>query len=237
MIVMETPKTRLMLGGVLLAIGLLSLLNNLDVFRMDEQYVLSLIFAGVGAAFVQHGWATPRKWTFYFGSALVLVGTIIFIEASRWLPSELIGTMFLWLGAGLLYRVFQRDRDKNWWVLLFAGPLAVAGLVVLLEGFHLLRGDVAGVLMMFGFAATFGYIYLLRSPQRKLDWAKFPAAGFFLIGVFILLAEEFYGTIPIVISGLFIFSGLYLIYRTVRADFGSSKINPPDAPTELPQVS
>jgi hypothetical protein len=234
---METPKTRLIVGGALLAIGLLSLLNNLDVFRMSEEYVLSLIFAGVGAAFLQHGWATPRKWTFYFGSALVLVGTIIFIEATRWLPDEMIGTMFLWLGAGLLYRVFQRDRDKNWWVLLFAGPMLTTGLVVLLESYRMLRGDLAGVIMMFGFAATFGYIYLLRSPQRKLDWAKFPAAIFFLIGVFILLAEEFFGAIPFVISGLFILSGLYLIYRTVRTDFSSSKINPPDAPSELPQVS
>lgn len=234
---MEKNKNRLLLGAALFGIGLLSLLNNLDVFRLDEEYVLSLIFAGSGAALMQHGWSSkPRKWTFYAGSALVIVGACIFIEASWLLPDELIGTMFLWLGASLLYLVYQRDRIRNWWVLLFAGPMFTIGSVVLFEGFRWLRGDTMAVLIMMGFAATFGYLYMLRSPERKLEWAKFPAAVFFLIGVFILLAKEFRGTIPFVISGLFILAGVYLIYRTVRADFGSSGSNPPNPTTELPQV-
>jgi len=233
---MENNKTRLLIGGALLFIGLLSLLNNLDIFQLSEEYVVSLIFAGSGAVLMQHGWASPRKWTFYLGSAFVLVGVMIFIAQNGFLPDQMIGTMWMWLIAGILYWVFQRDQNKNWWVLLFAGPLFVIGLVVLLEGFRLLRGDTIGVLIMLGFAATFVYIYTLRSPERKLDWAKFPAAAFFLIGVFILLAKEFHGAIPFVISGLFILTGLYLIYRTVRADFGSSRPNPPNSSTELPQI-
>jgi len=233
---MESNKTRLMIAGALIVIGLLSLLNNFDLFKLSEEYVLSLIFAGTGLVLVQHGRTTPRKWTFYFGCALVVVGVIIFIAENRLLPDEIIGTLWLWLIAGILYRVYQRDRNKNWWVLLFAGPMFTIGLVVLLEGFRLLRGDTIGVLIMLGFAATFGYIYTLRSPERKLDWAKFPAVAFFLIGVFILLANEIRGAIPFVISGLFILTGSYLIYRTVRADFGSSKQEPPNMPTELPQA-
>jgi hypothetical protein len=234
---MENNKTRLMIAGALILIGLLSLLNNFDLFQLREEYVLSLIFAGTGLVLVQHGRTTPRKWTFYLGSAFVLVGVIIFIAESRLLPDEMIGTLWLWLIAGILYRVYLRDRNKHWWVLLFAGPLFTIGLVVLLEGFRLLRGDTIGVLIMLGFAATFGYIYTLRSPERKLDWAKFPAAVFFLIGVFIMLANELRGAIPFVISGLFILTGGYMIYRTVRADFGSSKQDPPNMLTELPQVS
>jgi hypothetical protein len=234
---MENNKTRLMIAGALIVIGLLSLLNNFDLFQLREEYVLSLIFAGTGLVLVQHGRTTPRKWTFYLGSALFIVGVIIFIAENRLLPDEMIGTLWLWLIAGILYRVYQRDHNKYWWVLLFAGPMFTIGLVVLLEGFRLLRGDVIGVLIMLGFAATFGYIYTLRSPERKLDWAKFPAAVFFLIGVFIMLANELRGAIPFVISGLFILTGSYMIYRTVRADFGSTKQDPPNMPAELPQVS
>jgi hypothetical protein len=234
---MADNKTRLMIGGALLIIGLLSLLNNLDFLQLREEYVVSLIFAGTGAVLMQHGWTIPRKWTFYLGSALVIVGAIIFIAENRLLPDEMIGTFWMWLIAGILFRVYQRDRNKHWWVLLFAGPLFTIGLVVLLEGFRLLHGDLIGVLIMFGFAASFGYIYSLRSPERKLDWAKFPAAVFFLIGVFILLAEEFHGVIPFFISGLFILGGLYLIYRTLRADFSSSKPDQPNHSAELPQAS
>jgi len=234
---MENNKTRLMIAGALIVIGLLSLLNNFDLFQLSAEYVLSLIFAGTGLVLVQHGRTTPRKWTFYLGSAFVAVGVIIFIAENRLLPDEMIGTLWLWLIAGILYRVYLRDRNKHWWVLLFAGPMFTIGLVVLLEGFSLLRGDTIGVLIMLGFAATFGYIYTLRSPERKLDWAKFPAVAFFLIGVFIMLANELSGAIPFVISGLFILTGSYLIYRTVRADFGSSKQDPPNIPAELPQVS
>jgi len=243
---MENNRTRLLIGGALLAIGLISLLKNLDFFNLNEEYVLSLIFAGVGAMLMQHGWtskrqaaqgqAAPRQWTFYLGGALMLVGAIIFIAENRFLPDQTVATMMLWLFAGLLFKVYQHDRKKNWWVLLFAGPMFTIGLVVLLEGFRLLRGDIIGVLIMFGFAATFGYLYTLRSPERKLDWAKFPATVFFLIGVFIFLAREFHGTIPFFISGVFILTGLYMIYRTVRADFGSSKSEPPSLPTELPQA-
>jgi len=238
---MENNKTRLLIGGALLVIGLISLLKNLDFFYLSEEYVLSLIFAGVGAMLMQHGWtpkgqATARQWTFYLGGALVVVGAIIFIAENRFLPDQTVATMLLWLFAGLLFKVYQYDRKKNWWVLLFAGPMFTVGLVVLLEGFRLLRGDIIGVLIMFGFAATFGYLYTLRSPERKLDWTKFPATVFFLIGVFIFLAREFHGTIPFFISGVFILTGLYMIYRTVRTDFGSSKTEPPSLPSELPQA-
>ncbi len=239
-------RTRLLLGGALLGIGVLSLLNNLDFFQLREEYVLSLIFAGCGAVLMQHGSPTffsiskeksaPRKWTFYLGSALVIVGAIIFIAEARFLPDEMIGTLWLWLGAGVLYRIYQRDI-KHWWVLLFAGPMFVIGSVILLEGFRLVRGDTIGVLIMLGFAGTFAYVYSLRSLERKLDWAKFPALGFFLIAVFILLANELEGAIPFVISGLFILGGLYLIYRTVRADFGSSAPSDDSPRAELPQAS
>lgn len=239
-------RTRLILGGALLLVGLLSLLNNLELLQMREAYVLSLIFAGCGAVLVQHGSPTflsiskeksePRKWTFYLGSALILVGAIIFIAEVRFLPDEIIGTMFLWLGAGILYRIYQRDL-KHWWVLLFAGPMFTIGAVVLLEGFRLLRGDTIGVLIMLGFAGTFAYVYSLRAPERKLDWAKYPALGFFLIAVFILLANQLDGAIPFVISGLFILGGLYLIYRTVRADFGSSAPTDNNPTAEVPQAS
>ena len=236
---MENNRTRLLIGGGLLLIGLISLLKNLDIFYLSEEYVLSLIFAGVGVMLLQHGRATaaaPRRWTFYLGAALVAVSTIIFIAENRFLPDQTVATFVLWLFAGLLFRVYQHDSNKNWWVLLFAGPMFTVGLVVLLEGFRFLRGDIIGVLLMFGFAATFAYLYFLRSPERKLDWAKFPATVFFLIGVFIFLAREFHGMVPFFLSGVFILTGLYMIYRTVRTDFGASKPEPPSLPTELPQA-
>jgi hypothetical protein len=229
-------RTRLLLGGALLGIGILSLLNNLDFFQLREEYVLSLIFAGCGAVLMQHGWTIPRKWTFYLGGALVMVGANIFIAEARFLPDEMIGTLWLWLGAGVLYWIYQRDA-KHWWVLLFAGPMFTIGGVVLLEGFRLLRGDTISVLIMLGFAGTFAYVYSLRTLERKLDWAKYPALGFFLIAVFILLANELEGAIPFVISGLFILGGLYLIYRTVRADFGSSAPHDNNPTAEVPQAS
>ncbi len=239
-------RTRLLLGGALLGIGVLSLLNNLELFQMREEFVLSLIFVGCGGVLMQHGSPTflsiskgksgPRKWTFYLGSALVMVGANIFIVAARFLPDEMIGTLWLWLGAAVLCRIYQHSA-KNWWVLLFAGPMFTIGGVILLEGFRLLRGDTTGVLIMLGFAGTFAYVHSLRTPERKLDWAKYPALGFFLIAVFILLANELEGAIPFVISGLFILGGLYLIYRTVRADFGSSAPSDNNPPAEVPQVS
>jgi hypothetical protein len=78
------------------------------------------------------------------------------------------------------------------------------------------------------------FMLCVRRGENRLG--QIPGVVFFLIAVFILLANEFQGAIPFAISSLFILTGLYMIYRTVRADFGS-KPDQPNSSAELPQVS
>jgi hypothetical protein len=228
--VMAINKTRMVLGGVLLLIGLLSLLNNLHLFRLSEEYVLSTIFLGSGLVLAYHGQAAQRKWVRYLGFALVIIGAMIFIDEAAFLPDEMIGTLWLWLLAGILYRLYQLN-SKRWWVLLFAGPAFVIGLVIFLEGFQVVRSELIAVLINMGFAATFAYLYSIRSLERKLEWAKYPAVGFFLIAIYLFLADEYEGAIPFALSGMFILSGLYLIYRTLRTDLHSSDAQQHNAST------
>jgi uncharacterized membrane protein HdeD (DUF308 family) len=218
---MAINRTRVMLGGVLIIIGLLSLLHNFRLLRLSEEYVVSLIFSGSGVALFHHGRSSARKWACYWGGALLVVGVIIFIAATPFLPDELIGTLWLWLLAGVLYGVYQRNHDR-WWVLLFALPAFTIGGVVLLEGFRLLRGDIAAILINLGLAGTFAFLYAIRSPERKLGWAKYPAAVFTLVAAIIFLAENYGDALPLAISGMLILGGLYLIFRTLRTDLSSA---------------
>jgi hypothetical protein len=55
-----------------------------------------------------------------------------------------------------------------------------------------------------------------------LGWAKYPAAVFTLVAAIIFLAENYGDALPLAISGMLIFGGLYLIFRTLRTDLSSA---------------
>ena len=221
---MMINRTRAALGGALMLIGMLALLQNLGLFRLSEEYMISLIFSSSGLALFYYGRTTIKQWALYLGGALFIVGVIIFISATSFLPDEMIGTLWLWLLAGLMYRVYHRNNDR-WWSLLVAIPAFTVGAVVLLEGYHLLRGEMVAILIILGIAGAFTVLYAIRSPERKLNWAKYPAAVFYAVALIIFSVEYYEDAFPYALSGLLILTGLYLIYRTLRSDFGVSKPN------------
>jgi hypothetical protein len=96
-----------------------------------------------------------------------------------------------------------------------------------LEGFNLVYGETIGALINFGIAATFGYLYSIRTEQNRLEWAKYPAIGFLGISILVYFADRHYGIGPIIFAIFLIAAGVALIVQTIRSD---RRITPNDQP-------
>ncbi len=214
---MTKRDNRLIIGGIFVLIGILALAQNLDVLGVDSQTIVGLTFLLGGAAIFYRGRQEQNKWKFYGGVAAMFIGFAIFMDSMRFLPDDFIATAFLWIVAALFLRVHLSKREA-YWPIIPAGIFLTIGLAVLLDGYRIIHGETVGALIVFGIAATFGYLYAIRNEQNKLDWAKYPAGGMCLISLFIYFSERHVGMGPLIFAVALILAGIGLIIQTVRAD-------------------
>jgi len=214
---MSLRDSRISLGALLVVIGLLALAQNLDWLRIDSDHVAGIIFFLVGATLFYQSRAGGNQFKFYAGIAGMFVGFAILVGSTRILPDQITGTAVLWIIAALFLRVYLKKREA-YWPIIPAGILFSIGLVVALEGFNLIYDVTIGALITFGIAATFGYLYSIRTEQNKLEWAKYPALGMLGVSVLIYFSDRHYGVGPIIFSILLIAAGIGLIVQTIRAD-------------------
>jgi hypothetical protein len=103
---------------------------------------------------------------------------------------------------------------KFWWALLPSGFMGSIGLAMLLVGGADMDGQTGPIfagIMFFGWAATFGLLWLLRGVHNT-RWALIPAAALALVGVMALMAAPAlryaWPVALIVIGALVLFNGL-----------------------------
>jgi len=214
---MTLRDSRISLGSLLVIIGLLALAQNLDWLRVDSDHVAGIIFFLIGATLFYQSRSDGKQFKFYAGIAAMFIGFAILVGSTRILPGQITGAAVLWIIGGLFLRIYLNKRE-TYWPIIPAGILFTIGLVVALEGFNLIYDVTIGALITFGIAATFGYLYSIRTEQNKLEWAKYPALGMLAVSVLIYFSDRHYGIGPIIFALLLIAAGIGLIVQTIRAD-------------------
>ncbi len=107
-------------------------------------------------------------------------------------------------GAGMMFMlalpffVVYFVSKKSWWALIPAGSFASIGLVIALdflipESLDTRVGIFSGVLLL-GLAATFGILWLRRKTEPT-DWAKYPAAGLFVLSILAFILGDAWNTL------------------------------------------
>ena len=107
-------------------------------------------------------------------------------------------------GAGIMFMlalpffIVYFVSNKSWWALIPAGSFTSIELMVLLQFLmpdkqNSLMGVYSGVLLL-GVAATFGILWLRRKTQPT-DWAKYPAAGLFVLSILAFILGNGWNTI------------------------------------------
>lgn len=167
-----------------------------------------------------------RKWSLIAGVALGFIGIFPLLESI--IPEEISGPAVMFVFAMFFFITYIISK-KQWWALIPSGVFASIGVVALLASLFptndyfqigkLEFGVYTGVLLL-GFAATFGILWLLRGSQPT-GWAKYPAIALLIASVLaFLMGNTFNDLIPAV---ALLVIGIYLILATVLKRRGTQQ--------------
>ncbi len=215
----KIPST-LLWGILLIGLGLLALLSNLDLLGNASDTIWGALFVAVGLVFLFLFLQDQERWWALI-PGLGAIGLGLLVAIGRLLPD---GTeAILFLGAlGLAFLLIYLLRRTFWWALIPAGVMFSICLVVLFgnqEAFE------EGSLMMLGLGATFGAVALLGRPHEAVRWAWIPAGVLTLIGIVIL--SDSVGVAKYIWPLAIILVGAYFL---LRAALGKPQIEEPQEP-------
>jgi hypothetical protein len=211
---MERYGFRIFISVVLIGLGVLLLLNNLNILPWDiatMEWFWLLVFGGAGAVFTgayltnrNNWWAVIPGFTL-LGLAVLVSGII----PDQW--DELGGSVFLGM-IGLSFWVIYFTRRDFWWAIIPGGVLVTLALFISLTTFIQDTGAIA--IFFLGLGATFLLVYLLPNPQGRMVWALWPASILGIMGILFTLGMENFGQylVPII---LIVIGGI-IVYRTTR---------------------
>lgn len=206
---MKRTSSNLALGGILAAVGVLILLQNIGIFGAASDLIWSLLFAVGGVAFFNAVVRNPAHWWALIpGAALFSIGVLIGVSAlAPAFGAAWGGTIFLG-GLSLGFLAVYLVRRAFWWALIPAGTLITLGLIAGMEPF--VANSIAGTVLFIGLALSFGLV-AIAPPDAPRRWALFPAGALLVLGVLTLANGSTVVTMlwPIGLIGL----GGWLLFR------------------------
>jgi hypothetical protein len=210
---MKRLSTQIIFGLLLIAAGVMFLLQNLGYLGNALAYFWAVAFVIGGGAFLYvYALDRPKQWWALIpGFALVGIGLLIGLSeiAPRW-GDELGAPIFLALLSAGFWVVFFENRE-HWWALIPGGVILSLALFVGLEA--LFPGtDLVGVFFL-GMGATFLGLSILPSADGSLRWALIPAGVLLLMG-FIFLATAL-AVFRYLGPGVLVLAGIYLVVRNL----------------------
>lgn len=211
---------RLVVGGILILMGGLLLLQEMGLISGDISILWAslliasgLVFIGVFVVNRQHWWALIP------GLTLLGVGIIPFLPAEY---TYLAGSIML--GAvGLSFFLIYIFHPVHWWAIIPGGVLLTLSFSAYLafqigETLSGIKIDevVLGSAFFLGLSLTFLLVAILPNPSGRMKWALIPSAALLLVA---LTAASFrLQQIMIYIWPVaLVLTGLYLIYLYFRS--------------------
>jgi hypothetical protein len=218
----QSAKTSIVAGIVLMAIGLLWLLDVLGVLN-SATFLPPLVFAGVGLVFVtlfarrQEFWWAAIPGSVFLGLAAVITAT------QTGGGDQSAAYLFLFMAAGFA-AVYLRIR-AFWWALIPCGVMLTLAVVVALP--PQLQGMTVAAVFFLGLAATFGALSLVPAQHdpggpadrtARMRWPLIPAAVLGVLGVvFALQATAVLMAADVVLPAVMILAGIGLLVYAYRA--------------------
>jgi hypothetical protein len=206
---MKRNNVRLWIGGALVLMGLLVLLEQMGILP-NVSWFWASVFIFSGAAFLvvffrnRHNW-----WALIPGLTLAGMGLTMLLPA----PLSYLGGSVVLGAVGISFWFIYFSDHVHWWAIIPGGALlslaAVAGLTAYLPDLGL-----AAVLFT-GLALTFFFVAILPNPFGRMTWAFIPAGVLFLLALLSFSARfQQYAVYvwPLVLIG----GGLYLIFLYFR---------------------
>ncbi|HXD11073.1 MAG TPA: hypothetical protein VN653_13495 [Anaerolineales bacterium] len=204
---MKRYDPRLWIGGFLIFLGALSLLDNLNIISNIGNIFWGVVWGLVGLYFLYRLFVDRTNWWAAF-PAFTLLG----LSISLLLPSALDGFGGLaFLGGISLAFVWVYISDTSrWWAIIPAGVLLTLGVISVMDSF---TGVDNGGILFLGMGLTFILVAILPGGSSR-TWAFIPGAVLLVFGG--LMAPPLAGIAQYVWPAAFILMGGYLLLRYFR---------------------
>ncbi|MDF1514284.1 MAG: hypothetical protein P1S60_10795 [Anaerolineae bacterium] len=211
---MAKLRSRMVWGSLLIVAGLLFLLDSLGQLYLGSVWPVFFGFAGV-MFLVTFFRDSSQWWPIIPGFTLIGLVLVILVDTvAPGLANTINGAIFLGsLGLGFL-GVLLATGGRQWWAMIPGGVLVTLAVTDLLSA--VVSDDVGAALFMFGFAGTFGLVYLFSGQGQRRGWALYPAVILTLIGCFALASAVNLGYLVWPLA--FIGAGAYILIRTLTRD-------------------
>ena len=168
---MNRINFRIFIGGALILLGVLMLLQRFNIFSGAVDIFWGAIFL-VGGAYFLYRFALDMRgelWALIPGFALIGVG------ASIVLPERWSGLSFLGL-LGISFLAIYWSNRQRWWAIIPGGVLITLGIVAALTDIYGAR-ETGGI-----FFLGLGLTFLLVAVLASMQWAYIPGVILLLMG-------------------------------------------------------
>ena len=211
---MNQSTVRIVGGVLLIAVGILALLQGIGILADITPLLWALIF-GIGGALFLYIFLTSRAnwWAVIPGFVLLSIGALIALEHLFPTMSGDWGGALVMGGIGLAFWVVYFLKREHWWAIIPGGVMFTIALVTGLSS--ALEGVETGGVFFLGLGLTFGLLAFLPSPEGRMRWALIPAAVLLIMGLVIMAAAV--EILNYLWPAALILVGVYLIFRVARS--------------------
>ncbi|MEJ5201959.1 MAG: hypothetical protein WHV66_06955 [Anaerolineales bacterium] len=207
---------RLILGGVLLVLGSIGLLQALNVLPAHGGFYAVLfgtLFAVAGLAFLSILFGDRSKWWAAI-PGIILVGLSGMLWMGYLAPglSARYGGAFFLACIGLSFVVVYFLDRSNWWAIIPAGVMFTLVAITALEN---ISGLESGGLIFFGLALTFALLGIVPVEGGRMRWPWYPALILLVMGI--IISFSIGSILNYVWPLILILIGLMMVFRTLRS--------------------
>lgn len=209
---MRRVEASVILGLLLIAAGVVFLLQTLGIVEAAAAYFWGIAFGVAGLVFVYVFLTGPstRWWAIIPGLTLLGLGAIILLDQiAPQVGKNWSGGIFLGAIALAFWVIYFLNRE-NWWAIIPGGILLTLAFVAVIGS---ISGIDAGWVFFLGLGLTFVAVAYLPGAKAHTKWALIPAIVLLVIGIVLAAASaEVLGYVwPVVLIVL----GLYLVARVL----------------------
>jgi hypothetical protein len=174
------------IGLLIILIGVLLLLQNLHILSLEEQLFWGIALIILGGIFLRvYKHTSSIKSLLILGIIFLLVGLFTSLDAIFFFPGDLIATAYLWFGGAIFISIYIH-KNERWWAIIAGGIFIVLGVIVAINAFRLLEGDILWFIFLSGTSLIFWFLYLTKDEKNRLNWTIYPALLLAIFSFFIL---------------------------------------------------